>query len=147
MKSSSNKPGKILLSRTPASSGVLVRKASCLAAASLGVSVFSTATAGNTIYVTSLAQKVSESGGCSLQEAIYSANFDSNIAIDSTNPDHFITTECEPGNGDDTILLPSGAVLQMSSTLEDAHNPVGPSATPFVFAEQIRSAADDERRQ
>ena len=34
------------------------------------------------IPVTTLVQKISSTGGCSLQEAIYSANLHSNIAID-----------------------------------------------------------------
>ena len=39
--------------------------------------------AANTIYVTTTAQKISSMDGCSLQEAIYSANFDNNLAIDA----------------------------------------------------------------
>src|SRR6266851_1816465 len=42
--------------------------------------------AGANIFVTTVAQKVYSTGGCSLQEAIYSANFDNNIAIYSVNP-------------------------------------------------------------
>ena len=71
-----------------------------------------TAQGGNTIYVDSLEQKISATGGCSLQEAIYSANLDLNIAVDPTDLDGFITTECVSGNGDDTIVLPSGAVFR-----------------------------------
>src|SRR5262245_14283700 len=66
------------------------------------------------IHVTTTAQKITGTGGCSLQEAIYSANFDRNVAIDSTNPDHFITTECEPGSGHDVISLPEGAEFLMA---------------------------------
>jgi CSLREA domain-containing protein len=33
------------------------------------------------IYVTSLEDKIGGTGGCSLKEAIYSANFDDNVAI------------------------------------------------------------------
>jgi hypothetical protein len=73
-------------------------------------------------------------GGCSLVEAIYSANFDDNVAIDSINPDHFVTTECVRGNGNDTILLPANAVFQMSSITSDAHNYMGPTATPIIFS-------------
>ncbi|HXI90454.1 MAG TPA: hypothetical protein VNO24_10615, partial [Blastocatellia bacterium] len=61
-------------------------------------------------------------GGCSLVEAIYSANFDDNVAIDSINPDHFVPTECVKGNGNDTIVLPANAVFEMSSIINDAHN-------------------------
>ena len=68
------------------------------------------------IFVTTYTQKIGTSGGCSLQEAIYSANFDNNIAIDYINADgsgHFLTdlsgqlahTECVPGSGADRIVL------------------------------------------
>src|SRR5690348_6498687 len=50
------------------------------------------------IYVTSTAQKVSSTGGCSLQEAIYSSNWRNNMA-DATGAGTIITTQCEPGNG------------------------------------------------
>src|ERR1700730_2578375 len=89
---------------------------------------------GATIVVTDLTQKISDSGGCSLPEAIYAANFDRNIAIDSTDPDHFVVTHCTPGNGDDTIVLPAGAVFQMSGIILDAYNPNGPTATPIIFS-------------
>ena len=44
------------------------------------------AAAGAVIPVTTLQQKISTTGGCSLQEAIYSANFDSNVAVKSAAP-------------------------------------------------------------
>ena len=87
-----------------------------------------------TITVTDLTQKISSTGGCSLPEAIYSANFDRNIAIDTTDPDHFITTNCTPGSGDDTIVLPSGMVFQGTGIVDDAHNALGPTATPIIFS-------------
>src|SRR5579871_5193018 len=62
------------------------------------------------IYVTTAEQKIGGLVGCSLQEAIYSANFDNNVAVDAINSDgsdHFVTTGCVPGSGDDTIVLPS----------------------------------------
>src|SRR6476469_3927979 len=58
------------------------------------------------INVTTTIQKVSTSGGCSLQEAICAANLRTNSAIDYVNrdgTDHFITTQCAPGTGNDTI--------------------------------------------
>jgi len=89
--------------------------------------------AANTIHVTTTTDKIvgSGTGGCSLQVAIYSANFDNNIAIDSitltSNPtdrtEHFVTqTDCEPGDGDDTIELETGQVYQTSRIVDDAHN-------------------------
>jgi len=93
------------------------------------------ATSGATIYVTTLQQKISESGGCSLQEAVYSSNFHANIAIDATDPDHFITTQCVAGTGNDTIVLPTSGVFNLSTYLDgDAYNPYGPTATPIIFS-------------
>jgi hypothetical protein len=96
-----------------------------------------TAQTGARIFVTTLEDKISSTGGCSLQEAIYSANFDNNIAIDSINldgTDHFITTECVAGSGDDTIILPTLAMFEMFRIVDDAHNPFGPTATPIIFS-------------
>ncbi|HEU5181146.1 MAG TPA: choice-of-anchor Q domain-containing protein, partial [Candidatus Polarisedimenticolia bacterium] len=88
------------------------------------------------IFVTSVDQKIGgEESGCSLQEAIYSANFDDNIAIarfDEDNAPVFIRTECVKGFGDDTIVLPSGTVLEMDHIQDDAFNPFGPTATPII---------------
>src|SRR5438067_8789277 len=100
---------------------------------------------GARIYVTTTAQKIGVigTGGCSLQEAIYSSvlhtSFDGGyhgIAIDATDPDHFITTECVMGTGNgDTIILPSGGVFQLSSSLDgDRYNYMGPTATPMIFS-------------
>src|SRR5207248_3012650 len=95
----------------------------------------SSAATGATIFVTTTDQKISSSGGCSLQEAIYSSNFHSNIAIDATDPDHFITTQGVAGTGNDTIVLPNGGVFNLGTFLDgDAYNPYGPTATPIIFA-------------
>jgi hypothetical protein len=87
--------------------------------------------AAATIFVNSFQ---SGTGNCSLVEAIYSANFHNNLAIDSTDPDHFVTTGCVPGDGNDTILLPPFAVFQLGTIVDDAHNPFGPTATPIIFS-------------
>src|SRR5438045_9781355 len=81
---------------------------------------------GARIYVTTTAQKIAGigTGGCSLQEAIYSSILHDSldggahrIAIDATDPDSFIITECVLATGTgDTITLPSGAGLQLSSS-------------------------------
>lgn len=89
---------------------------------------------GAIIPVTTEVQKISSTGGCSLQEAIYSANFDNNVAIagyGGSTPLE-IVTECVPGNGDDIIVLPTGAVLQLNRIVDDASNPAGPTATPII---------------
>src|ERR1051325_2918788 len=59
------------------------------------------------IPVTTLAQKISSSGGCSLPEAIFSANFDNNVAIAgyTGSTANVIVTQCVAGSGDDIIVL------------------------------------------
>ena len=62
------------------------------------------------IFVTTLDQKISSEGGCSLQEAIFSANFDSNVAIShyqGTTP-VLVTTLCVAGSGDDILVYANG---------------------------------------
>ena len=119
-------------------------------------------TAGARIYVTTTAQKIGGigTGGCSLQEAIYSAVLHDSldggahgIAIDATDPDHFITTECVMGTGNgDTIVLPSGGVFNLNATvfyypandydyLADAYNYMGPTLTPMIFSTMTIEAA------
>src|SRR5438552_11917508 len=104
-----------------------------------------TTTSGARIYVTTTAQKIGGigTGGCSLQEAIYSSILHDSkdggahgIAIAATDPDSFIITECVMGTGNgDTIILPSGGVFQLSSSLDgDAYNYMGPTATPMIFS-------------
>src|SRR5204863_4554340 len=87
-----------------------------------------TTASGATIYVTTTAQKVGGigTGGCSLQEAIYSSVLHSSldggahgVAIDQTDPDDFITTECVMGTGNgDTIVLPTGGVFNLNTYLD-----------------------------
>ncbi|HEV3201526.1 MAG TPA: hypothetical protein VGZ73_26685, partial [Bryobacteraceae bacterium] len=89
------------------------------------------------IYVTNLQQKIDGKGGCSLQEAIYSANLRTNQAVDHINADgsdNLITTQCVPGTGNDTIVLPVGATFMMTTFVQDAHNYLGPTATPLIFS-------------
>jgi len=91
--------------------------------------------AGGVIFVTRLPGDAS-STGCSLQEAIYSANFDSNTAIggydSEDNSPHYYTTECVAGSGDDVIVLPIRAVFNLSRDIVDAVNPFGRTATPMI---------------
>ena len=91
-----------------------------------------------TIYVTTTQPGIG-TGACSLQEAIYSSVLHDTldgthgIAIDSTDPDHFITTGCVLGAGNDTIVLPTNGVLMMNTLVDgDAYNPYGPTATPLI---------------
>jgi len=89
---------------------------------------------GAVIPVTAVQQKISDAGGCSLQEAIYSANFDDNVAISgySGSTPVEVVTQCVPGSGDDVIVLPAGALLQLSNIIDDADNPAGTTATPII---------------
>jgi len=88
------------------------------------------------IYVTTLEDKISTTGGCSLKEAVYSANFHSNVAIDGYNEigrPNVIVTQCVAGDQDsNTIVLPAGATLLLKKIVDDAPNPFGPTATPMV---------------
>src|SRR5215471_3175205 len=93
-----------------------------------------------TIHVTTTAQKIAGTGtgGCSLQEAIYSSIFHGNAAIASISPDGtetFVTTDCEPGTGVDTIILPTGAVFTMDGIIDDAINLTGPAGTPMILSD------------
>ncbi|PYL88435.1 MAG: hypothetical protein DMF14_16680, partial [Verrucomicrobia bacterium] len=102
-------------------------------------------TSGARIYVTTTVQKIGGvgTGGCSLQEAIYSYVLHDTlhggyhgVAIDATDPDHFIGTDCVKGTGNgDTIVLPNGADFQLTKSLDgDAYNYMGPTATPMIFS-------------
>src|SRR5262249_46836585 len=54
-------------------------------------------------------------------------------------------TDCVAGTGQgDTIVLPAGAVFQMSSVIDDAHNYMGPTGTPIIFS-QITINANGSR--
>ena len=101
----------------------------------------------NAIYVTTMEDKVSDVSlgdrGCSLKEAIFSSKFRNHVAIQSFLPFSktittlvlvLVTTSCAIGSGDDTIYLPSGAVLNLSKITDDSDNFVGPTATPMIFS-------------
>jgi uncharacterized repeat protein (TIGR01451 family)/CSLREA domain-containing protein len=85
------------------------------------------------IQVTTTDQEVNSDGDCSLQEAIYAANFDDNVAIDPYDlSGPRIPTGCTPGNGDDTIVLAPNAVYQMIGVVEDQFSVAGLSANPDI---------------
>ena len=87
---------------------------------------------GATIFVTSLADKINNTGGCSLKEAILSANGDTNFIF--TSPTSGFFTGCVAGSGDDTIVLPAGQVIFLTRVADDPDNPFGPTATPMVVS-------------
>jgi hypothetical protein len=89
------------------------------------------------IFVTTTEQRVSGGSGCSLQEAIYSANLHDNLSIDGVNPDgsdNFVRTNCVPGTGNDTIVLPAGATFSYLAPIPDIHSHLGPATTPIIFS-------------
>ena len=62
--------------------------------------------AGAVIAVTTVQQKVSGVGGCSLQEAIYSANYDAAVAVKFVGADPvLISTQCVAGSGDEVVSV------------------------------------------
>src|SRR5258706_4304632 len=89
--------------------------------------LFAGSALGATIYVTTEMPGIG-TGACSLQEAIYSSVLHDTldgthgIAIDATDqgnpPDHFITTGCVMGDGDDTIVLPTDGAPTMKGSLQ-----------------------------
>ncbi|WP_052954749.1 choice-of-anchor Q domain-containing protein [Microvirga vignae] len=91
-----------------------------------------------TIQVTTTQQGITN-GQCSLQEAIYSAEINWNIAISATSPDTYYATGCVAGSGDsDTIELLPGAVFVFDHFWDgDAYNPYGPTATPIITSKII----------
>ena len=101
---------------------------------------FPSISSANTIYVTSLTDKISSTGGCSLKEAIYASNFQESIAVTGYASDgtpQKIATQCNAGSGDDTIVLPTLALLQFDQITNDAQNFAGPTATPIVTAAKV----------
>lgn len=104
----------------------------CLFLAALLIFGVTMATAA-VIPVETVYQKTNGIGGCSLQEAIYSANFDASVAINgySGSTPNVVATHCVAGNGDDTIVLPK-AVLYFTRIIDDADNAAGPTANPII---------------
>jgi hypothetical protein len=118
----------------------LARMAALAVAVLLGCAAHTSAAV---IFVTTSKQKVSSNDpndpqyepGCSLQEAIFSANFDEAKAISYGafgNSPREVATSCVPGSGADVIVLPDGAVFQMTLPVDDASNFTGPTATPLI---------------
>jgi hypothetical protein len=95
-------------------------------------------TAQTTIQVTTTLQGVTDATHCSLQEAIYGAEFASNTGVNATDPDNFYTTGCVlqgSGNGPFTIVLQNSEYDFNNFWDGDAYNPFGPTATPIIFSD------------
>ena len=110
--------------------------ASCLAMVLSPMAIVPAARAASVITVDTTAQEVNNNAACSLQEAIYSANLDANLAPDPADPGGvgFVTTGCTPGDGADTIVLPAGAIFSIARPVDDIDNPVGPTGTPVIYS-------------
>lgn len=97
---------------------------------------FAPRSAANVIYVTTLKDEIGGADGCSLKDAIYSANLHNNVSVGGYDPTtlvpSLISTQCVPGSGDDVIVLPPGAVLTLNVPAFDITNDVGPTATPVI---------------
>jgi uncharacterized repeat protein (TIGR01451 family) len=93
--------------------------------------------AQTTIQVTTTLQGVTDATHCSLQEAIYSAEFDSNTAVNATDPDSFYTTGCVlQGSGSPFTIVLQNSEYDFSNFWDgDAYNPFGPTATPIIFSD------------
>lgn len=91
--------------------------------------------AQTTIQVTTTQQGVTDPSHCSLQEAIYAAEFGSNTAVNLTDPDRFYSTGCvlQGGSPPFTIVLQNTVYSFNTSWGRDAHNPFGFTATPIIF--------------
>lgn len=86
-----------------------------------------------TINVTTTNKEVDSDGDCSLQEAIFAANFDAALAIDPSNLNGpKFSTGCTPGSGADTIVLPANAVLQVSGIVQNQFSISGLVANPDI---------------
>jgi hypothetical protein len=126
--------------------GVNPRRLSFVLVSFLALTASARVVVGATIFVTTTNPGIG-TGFCSLQEAIYSSVLHDTldgthgIAIDATDqpgslPDHFISTQCVLGTGNDTIVLITGAVFNLNTFLDgDAYNPYGPTATPLIFSD------------
>lgn len=98
-----------------------------------------------TIFVTTTQQKISDSGGCSLQEAIWASRLHQSVAISGyrMNNDYgydsteYVSTQCTAGSGNDVIVLPSKATLSMTCWIQDADNYMGPTATPMITSHVV----------
>ena len=90
---------------------------------------------GKVIYVTTLNDTIGDPSGCSLKDAIFASTFHINFArtgYDDAGTPQYVTTQCVPGDGNDTIVLPNGSLLQLYRVLDDADNSTGQTATPVV---------------
>lgn len=46
----------------------------------------------------------------------------------------WVTTQCVKGDGNDLIVLPFNAHFRLTRPVDDAGNPLGPTATPLIVS-------------
>jgi len=97
------------------------------------------ARAASFIHVTTTSQSINTDGECSLEEAIYSANYGDNVAPDPSDLVNggLIRTGCEGGAGYDNIVLPANATFVLNTPVEGKDNFLGPTGTPYINATMI----------
>ena len=115
--------------RTGAARAGAAVSAMALAASIVAGPLGEPAAAAATIFVST---STTGTGGCSLEEAIWSANLDDNVRPDPANTGSFLDTGCLPGDGVDTIQLQLGVTYSLSQIAYDDTNYTGPTATPLV---------------
>ena len=106
----------------------------------LVLAAFAQPSRGNVIYVTTLNDTIGDPSGCSLKDAIYSSRLRNSVAIKSytISSDQtallpvYVSTFCVAGSGNDMIILPNNAILNLSTITDDADNFVGSTATPMI---------------
>ncbi len=84
--------------------------------ASLAFAALAQPSRGNVIYVTTLNDTIGDPSGCSLKDAIYASRYRASVAISYSILDGqtvVVATQCAPGSGNDTIVLPTGATLTL----------------------------------
>jgi uncharacterized repeat protein (TIGR01451 family) len=126
----------LTFSRTSQATRYVVQIGYWIALASIALGSAQRIGAQTTILVTTTQQGVTDPSQCSLQEAIYAAEFGSNTALNLTDPDRFYTTGCilQGASAPFTIVLQKAVYSFNTSWDRDAHNPLGLTATPIIFA-------------
>jgi hypothetical protein len=88
-------------------------------------------TTDNVIKVTTTDDSVG-TGGCSLKDAIYAANSQSNVFLLGIQS---IVSQCTAGAGHNVIVLPAGATLQLKLPAADSDPSISPTATPAITSD------------
>ena len=92
------------------------------------------------VYAASIVVNTTQQGlgipGCSLQEAILAANYDTSVVFYPDGIGPSFDTGCVAGSGADVIELGGGAYL-LTNVIDDDDNATGPTATPQITSPMI----------